>query len=123
MRVNDTVEAITQKKETEESPFVFLTVYSPVSLRNTISPAVRAELIPRTIVPSELPQSVAGKHTSVHAFSVLSGTVSNTADLAQHPATVPRLPWTVFASTSLPESPHLTSDTLSLRGKINSVCT
>lgn len=80
MRANDTVEAITQKEETEEAPFVFLTGYSPFSLRNTIGPAVRAELIPRAAVPSELPQSVAGKHTSVHAFSVLSGTVSNMAD-------------------------------------------
>lgn len=62
MRANETGEVITRREETEEASFVFLTGYSPVSLRNTISLAVRAELIPCAIVPSAPPQSVAVKH-------------------------------------------------------------
>lgn len=52
MRANEIGEVITRKEETEEASFVFLTGYSPVSLR----------MIPCTIVPSAPPQSVAVKH-------------------------------------------------------------
>lgn len=73
MRANETGEVITRREETEEVSFVFLTGYSPVSLRNTISLAVHAELIPYTIVPSVPPQSVTMKHKFMRFLFLLEG--------------------------------------------------